>query len=169
MVSNKRYFLRGAAIIIAALGLVACSKRGPSDMATAQDLSGYGAVGDRSGFAGEENGNPLEKRVYYFDFDSYEVKPAYLPVLHAHAQNIAKNPNTHVRLEGNTDERGSREYNVALGERRAKAVARVLEMDGVSPRQISIVSYGAERPAVQGNDESAWQYNRRVEIVYETR
>lgn len=167
MLMKKQNLLRGAAVIFAVLGLVACSKRGPSDMATAQDLSGYGAVGDRSGFAGDENGNPLEKRVYYFDFDSYDVKEAYMPVLDAHAKNIAKNSSVHVRIEGNADERGSREYNVALGERRAKAVARVLERDGVSPRQISIVSYGAERPAVQGHDESAWQYNRRVEIVYE--
>jgi len=169
MKSNKRYLLRGAAVIIAALGLVACSKRGPSDMATAQDLSGYG-VDDRSSFAGSENdGNPLEKRVFYFDLDSSEIKPAYLAVLRAHAQNISKNPSAHIRVEGHTDERGSREYNVALGERRAKSVARVLEMDGVGPRQLSVVSYGAEKPAVRGHDESAWQYNRRVEIVYETR
>lgn len=171
MRSNTRYWLRGVAIVVAMLGLVACSKRYPSDMAGAQDLSGYGSqVDDRSSFAGSDtDGNPLEKRVFYFDFDSSEVKPAYVAILRAHAQNVARNPSMHLRVEGHTDERGSREYNVALGERRAKSVARLLEADGVNGRQLSIVSYGAEKPATRGHDESAWQYNRRVEIVYETR
>ena len=84
----------------------------------------------------------------------------------AHAHYLVAHPNLHVRLEGNTDERGSREYNIGLGERRAQAVRRAMLLQGVAETQLSTVSYGAERPAVEGHDEAAWSKNRRVMINY---
>jgi peptidoglycan-associated lipoprotein len=108
----------------------------------------------------------LATRVVYFDFDSSEIKGAGTDVVGAHAKFLAANPATRVRLEGHTDERGSREYNIGLGERRAQSVRRALLLQGAADVQISTVSYGEERPAVPGHDEAAWAKNRRVEIVY---
>jgi peptidoglycan-associated lipoprotein len=87
-------------------------------------------------------------------------------VVAAHSKYLASHAGTRVRLEGNTDARGSREYNIGLGERRAQAVRRALLLQGATESQLATVSYGAERPAVAGNDEAAWSKNRRVEIVY---
>ena len=97
---------------------------------------------------------------------SSEIKGEGTDVVAAHAKYLAANPSTRVRLEGHTDERGSREYNIGLGERRAQAVRRALLLQGAADAQISTVSYGEERPAVPGHDEAAWAKNRRVEIVY---
>ena len=108
----------------------------------------------------------LQTRTIYFDFDSSEVKSDYNGLITAHARYLAANPSTRVRLEGNTDERGSREYNIGLGERRAQAVRRALTLQGVTDAQITTVSYGEERPAVTGHTEEAWARNRRVDIVY---
>lgn len=102
----------------------------------------------------------------YFDFDSSEITGSGTDVVAAHAKYLASHQGTRVRLEGHTDERGSREYNIGLGERRAQAVRRSLLLQGATDAQISTVSYGAERPAVSGHDEAAWAKNRRVEIVY---
>jgi len=107
----------------------------------------------------------LAQRVIYFEFDSSVVHDEAMPVLRAHAQFLSKN-GTAVTLEGHADERGTREYNIALGERRADAVRRILMANGVGANQIKVVSYGEERPAVLGHDESAWSKNRRTEIVY---
>jgi peptidoglycan-associated lipoprotein len=104
--------------------------------------------------------------VIYFDYDRAEIKPEFVPVVAAHAKFLNGNPQRRVRLEGHSDERGSREYNIGLGERRAQAVRRALMLQGVSDNQITTVSYGEERPAVQGSDESAYSKNRRVELVY---
>lgn len=109
----------------------------------------------------------LAKRVIYFDYDSNVVKDEFTPVLEAHASYLTSHPNTKVVLEGHTDERGTREYNVALGERRSKAVAQYLSLLGASASQIENVSFGEERPAAEGSDESVWGKNRRVEIVYQ--
>jgi len=117
----------------------------------------------------EDPNNPLSKRVVYFDFDSSTVKEDALPVIRAHADYLAANSQVHFTLEGHTDERGTREYNLALGERRADAVRRLLIANGVSPAQIKVVSYGEERPAMLGHDESAWHMNRRAEFVYANR
>jgi peptidoglycan-associated lipoprotein len=108
----------------------------------------------------------LAKRVIYFDFDKSEIKPEFADVVAAHARNLTGHPNLHVKLEGNTDERGTREYNIGLGERRAQAVRRALMLQGVAESQLTTVSFGAERPAVEGDDEAAWAQNRRVEVVY---
>ena len=104
--------------------------------------------------------------VVYFDYDQAEIRPEFNALLQAHGQNLATNPNAQMRLEGHTDERGSREYNIGLGERRAQAVRRVLMLQGATANQLSTVSYGEERPAATGSDEEAWRLNRRVELVY---
>jgi peptidoglycan-associated lipoprotein len=106
------------------------------------------------------------RAIIYFDFDKSEIKPEFLDVVSANARNLTKNPGLKVKLEGNTDERGTREYNIGLGERRAQAVRRALLLQGVADSQISTVSFGAERPAAEGDDEAAWSKNRRVELVY---
>lgn len=108
----------------------------------------------------------LAQRVVYFDFDKSDIKPEFMAVIQAHAKYLADNPNARVTLEGHTDERGSREYNIALGNRRAQAVRRMLMFHGVADRQVATVSYGEEKPAAMGQSEQAWQRNRRVEIVY---
>ena len=108
----------------------------------------------------------LAQRVIYFDFDKSDVKPEFMAVIQAHAQYLAEHPNARLTLEGHTDERGSREYNIALGNRRAQAVRRMLMFHGVADGQIATVSYGEEKPAARGMDEDAYSRNRRVEIVY---
>ncbi|GAA3585216.1 MULTISPECIES: peptidoglycan-associated lipoprotein Pal [Marinobacter] len=104
--------------------------------------------------------------VFYFDFDTSEIQPEIRDVLVAHGQFLAANPGQAVRLEGHADERGTKEYNLALGERRAKAVERFLIVNGVSRSQIETVSYGEEKPAVMGSGSSTWAKNRRVELIY---
>jgi peptidoglycan-associated lipoprotein len=108
----------------------------------------------------------MQQLVVYFDYDQAEIEPQFNQMLAAHAQFLAQNANAQVRLEGHADERGSREYNIGLGERRAQAVRRVLMLQGANAAQISTVSYGEERPAQTGSDEESWRLNRRVELVY---
>jgi peptidoglycan-associated lipoprotein len=120
--------------------------------------SGQGAVGPDSALAAQ--------RVIYFDFDSSDIRNEYIDVIAAHGRFLAGNATVRVRLEGHTDERGSREYNIGLAERRAQTVKRALALQGVQEAQIATVSYGEERPAAAGSDENAWSKNRRVEIVY---
>jgi len=110
--------------------------------------------------------NILSKRNVYFDFDKDEVKAEYRPLVEAHAKYLVANPSAHVALQGNTDERGSREYNLALGQRRAVAVKKVLNVYGANDKQIETVSYGEEKPKASGHEESAYAENRRVDIVY---
>ena len=132
------------------------------------DTSGAGSANA----AGEDNDVPgpqagmLAKRTIYFDFDSSEIRGEGTDIVAAHAKHLASTPRAKVRLEGHTDERGSREYNIGLGERRAQAVRRALLLQGATDAQLSTVSYGEERPAAAGSDEAAWAKNRRVEIVY---
>lgn len=108
----------------------------------------------------------LSVRIIYFAYDSSEIRPEFRPAIEAHAEYLANNPDTIVTLEGHTDERGSREYNLALGESRADSVKRQLTLLGASAGQIRNVTYGEERPEVDGHDESAWSQNRRVLILY---
>ncbi|MEI6697306.1 MAG: peptidoglycan-associated lipoprotein Pal [Bacteroidota bacterium] len=132
--------------------------------------SGMSGDGDYASTLGPEfndPNNPLSKRTVYFMLDSSEVMPDFIPVIAAHAQYLIANPAQKITLEGNTDERGSPEYNIALGEQRAKSVAGMMKVQGVSENQLNIVSYGEEKPAAFGSDESAWEKNRRVEIVYQ--
>lgn len=133
--------------------------------ATAEGASDYQDSGIKALGSGEP-GEALSHRVIYFAYDSYDVAEQDRDLIAAHANYLAAHPGVSVRLEGHADERGSREYNIALGERRNSSVKRMLELQGVSPGQITTVSYGEENPAVEGHDESAWSLNRRVELVY---
>lgn len=136
-----------------------------------QDQSGSEMEGLRDDEMGEfrELDDPeseLAERIIYFDFDDDTVKDEYRDLVRSHAEYIRNRSELEVRLEGHTDERGSREYNIGLGDRRARAVRQMLTLYGVSEDQIRTVSYGEERPAVDESNESAWAENRRVEIVY---
>ena len=102
----------------------------------------------------------------YFDFDSYVVKPEYQSVVENHAKYLRADAKRKAMLEGHTDERGGREYNLALGQRRSEAVAKALVLLGVSAGQVEAVSFGKEKPAVEGSGEAAWAKNRRVEVKY---
>lgn len=107
--------------------------------------------------------------VFYFDFDQSVVKQAGFADLEGHAKYLSNNPGATVRLEGHADERGTREYNIALGESRANAVARLLMVNGASSNQIETISYGEEKPAMLGHTDSEWSLNRRVELSYTSR
>ena len=105
-------------------------------------------------------------RVVYFDFDSYVVKDEFRPVIDAHAKALVGARTLRMAIEGHTDDRGGREYNLALGQKRAEAVVKALTLLGASESQIEPVSFGKERAAVQGSDEAAWAKNRRAELTY---
>ena len=105
-------------------------------------------------------------RIIYFDYDSYVVKPEFQNLIEAHARYLKANASRQIVVEGHTDERGGREYNLALGQRRSEAVRRALGLLGVADSQIEAVSFGKEKPAAVGADESSWAQNRRAEITY---
>jgi peptidoglycan-associated lipoprotein len=168
-------------MLMACLSVAACGSKHPkvspplpaSEVGAGSGSTGAGAGANAEGQnADDETAGPqggvLAKRLIYFDFDSSEIKGEGTDIVGAHAKYLAGNPAARVRLEGHTDDRGSREYNIGLGERRAQSVRRALLLQGATEAQISTVSYGAERPAVAGHDEAAWAKNRRVEIVYLT-
>jgi peptidoglycan-associated lipoprotein len=104
--------------------------------------------------------------IIYFEYDSSELRPEDTDIVASHARQLSMNSSLSVRLEGHADERGSREYNIGLGERRAQTVRRLLLIQGASASQVSTVSFGEERPAVEGSSEAAYAQNRRVEITY---
>jgi peptidoglycan-associated lipoprotein len=165
------------------LSLAACSgKKALKPLPTSQPVSSNGAQSNGAGGSGlnevqgvtagggSQQGNGSAPvgiaRLVYFDFDSSEIRPEFVATVAAHARTLSGNASLKVRLEGHTDERGSPEYNIGLGERRAQAVKRALLLQGVGEAQVTTVSYGEERPAVAGQTEEAWAKNRRVEIVY---
>lgn len=123
---------------------------------------------NQMGIVIDEFGVPTHT-VFYFDYDRASLHQEDIDTLASHGQYIASSPSATVRLEGHTDERGTREYNVALGENRAKSVERILQLQGVRPSQISVISFGEEQAEDFGHDDNSWALNRRVEIVYETR
>jgi peptidoglycan-associated lipoprotein len=110
--------------------------------------------------------SPLSKRSVFFDFDSYTVRDDYKPLIDAHAKYLQANRSAKMTIQGNCDERGSREYNIALGQRRADAVKRMMLLDGATDQQIETVSFGKEKPRNAGHDEGAWAENRRDDFVY---
>ncbi|TVQ91601.1 MAG: peptidoglycan-associated lipoprotein Pal [Chromatiaceae bacterium] len=114
----------------------------------------------------DDPAGPLYRKVVYFDYDVAEIKPQYTDLLRTHAGYIYQTPGVRVTLEGHTDERGTRAYNLALGERRADAVRRFLVAEGVPVDRLTTLSYGEERPADPGQGEQSWALNRRVELVY---
>lgn len=125
----------------------------------------YGS-GDFSSYSLDDPSSPLSRRVIYFEYDSAEISAGDQELLVQHAGYLVANPAQQLTLEGHTDERGSREYNIALGDRRAQSVQRVMELNGVLPEQVTVVSYGEEKPAADGHGEAVWRLNRRVELVY---
>lgn len=130
-------------------------------------------VAERYGFDGQSFEEALEDeeslvgtRTIYFEFDSDTIREEFEEVLKAHAAFLGEHPEAELILEGHTDERGSREYNLGLGERRARAVLEVLEFNGADSSRIDVVSFGEERPAARGSGEEVWSLNRRVELLY---
>jgi len=167
------------AVAVASLGLAACQKPTQTrpDEAVATPAAAAGAATSGLGAEGAAPATSTltpqqqalaalgQKNIVYFDYDSSEISAEYQPVVAAHASYLVKYPTARVRLEGHTDERGSREYNIGLGERRAQAVRRALLAQGVADAQVATVSYGEERPAVEGSGDDAFAQNRRVELV----
>jgi len=142
---------------------------------TATTPGGASTSGTQSGnLAGRNTGmdprkdpnSPLSKRSIYFEFDSFTVADQYKPVIEAHARYMQANRQAKITLQGHADERGSREYNIALGQKRADAVKRMMQLMGVQETVIETVSFGKEKPRNMGHDEAAWAENRRVDIVY---
>lgn len=111
--------------------------------------------------------NILSKRSVYFDYDSYAVKDEFKPLVEAHAQYLKQNGKAKAFLQGNCDERGSREYNIALGQKRAESVKKMMSVLGVAESQMETVSFGEEKPKSEGHDEAAWAQNRRADVVYQ--
>jgi peptidoglycan-associated lipoprotein len=164
-------------IAMSGLALAACKSKPPTlpdaSNAPEQQSGQSGATSDTSVGQGGRDANQVlldtakqTGTIIYFDYDRAEIKPEFVAIVTAHAKYLNASANNKVRLEGHSDERGSREYNIGLGERRAQAVRRALMLQGVTEAQITTVSYGEERPAVQGSDEAAYAKNRRVELVY---
>lgn len=161
-------------IFVLCLGIIclsACSTFKSKNNAPVEDGMGVqtSGMGGNAGF-GDENADKLKaphNQTYHFDFDKYDVYQNDIASINAQANYLATHAQARVRLEGHADERGSREYNVALGWRRAKAVAAILEQQGISTDQIAMVSYGKEKPVAFGHDEESYSRNRRVELVYE--
>jgi peptidoglycan-associated lipoprotein len=172
-------------LLAGCLGLAACASKPPKPTAATQQSTAGGGPGAQSqGAEGSANANGgpfgnqssvpgpqqgmLAKRAIYFDFDSSVIKGEGIDVVAAHAKYLSDHPDARVRLEGNTDERGSPEYNIGLGMRRAQAVRQALLLQGASANQLTVVSYGAEHPVDPAHNEAAWAKNRRVDIVYLT-
>lgn len=108
----------------------------------------------------------LSRRSVYFAFDSYDVAPEYIPYVEAHAKWLVDHPTVKIVIQGNTDERGGREYNLALGQKRSEAVKQRMQLLGVPSARIEAVSFGKEKPIAAGHSEEAWAQNRRADIVY---
>ena len=172
-VSPSRLSLTLAA---AALALAGCASSVKLDENTVpvEDRSASGAAGAAAGsqsgvatvnLSGRDTANAGNlARTVYFDFDSFAVRDDARPVIDAHAKRLTSTAALKMAVEGHTDDRGSREYNLALGQKRAEAVVRSMTLLGAKPAQLEAVSFGMERPAVQGSDEAAWAKNRRAEL-----
>lgn len=173
-----KFKLSRVILVLLVAVMAACSSTGDKqegavsieDKGTSADGSAVssGAAGSSSfsNYSLDDPNSPLAQRVIYFEYDSAEITMDGQDLLAHHARYLVANPAVHVTLEGHTDERGSREYNIALGDRRALSVQRVLELNGVAPEQVTVVSYGEEKSAADGNSDAAWRLNRRVELLY---
>ncbi len=170
-------------VLAAALGLAACASKpvkpasqsaaGAAGAGAASQGAGSGAnagegsLGNQQSVPGPQQGL-LADRTIHFAFNSAVIRGRGIQIVAAHAKYLADHPSARVRLEGNTDDRGSPEYNIGLGMRRAESVRQAMLLQGVSPSQITVVSYGEERPVDPANNPIAWAKNRRVDIVYLT-
>ena len=162
-------------LTVAAFGLTACGRNNtvPDTAADTGPVAPVASTNSQNSGGGvtvspleAERARLMRQLVVYFDYDQADIKPEFNALLQAHGQFLAQNTGMTLRLEGHADERGSREYNIGLGERRAQAVRRVLMLQGAQATQLTTVSYGEERPAQTGSDEESWRLNRRVELVY---
>jgi peptidoglycan-associated lipoprotein len=170
----KNYIL----MLLMSVALVACDANVRDD--DSEDGADAGSVDGGSGSSGSaldssvsydedainDAKSVLARRTIYFDFNSSKVKSDFADLIKHHGKYLAINKSANVRLEGHTDERGTREYNVALADRRAQAVKRLLLFQGATSGQVTVISYGEEKPVALGSDETAWRQNRRAEIVY---
>ena len=177
----KRYFMLAAmalSLVLAGCGSDVKLDQPAEGSSTAAGAGAGGAQGQGAGqssvtqvqadaSAADKAGPVGVAKVIYFDYDSYTVKPDYQSVVDQHARFLQSRPNARLVLEGNTDQRGSREYNLALGQKRAEAVRRALTLVGANDSQIEAVSFGKEKPAVEGTSEEAYAKNRRVEFRYQ--
>lgn len=173
----ERFNLGLIGLLVLVLSGCASSGNKPGSMGNDSRMSSSSDSEDAATYGmGMDNNNNLEtmtddsmsenlETIIYFDFDRSELRAEYDALINAHASNMNSNTLLTVRLEGHADERGSREYNIGLGERRAQAVRRMLLLNGVAPAQITTVSFGEERPNSYGSDESSYTQNRRVELV----
>ena len=140
-----------------------------ADTADTSGTGGTAASSETEGSPLDDPASSLATRTIYFEFDSSEVPESGLAAIEAHSRYLSEHSGALITLEGHADERGSREYNIALGERRAHTVRQLMTLLGATNPQIRTISYGEERPAATGHEESAWQMNRRVEIIYRVR
>jgi len=180
----KKTCIKSGLLLLAVLLLNGCSSMGGSTGDANGDGSSGAPVTDANGDNGDATtsganqggqwqGNPLDDpnsllstRTIYFDFDQSDIRPESVDVLRAHAAYLLNNSGASITVEGHCDERGSREYNIGLGERRASAIKRFLQAEGVADSQINTISYGEEKPVDSGHGEAAWSMNRRGELVY---
>ncbi|MEO6517595.1 MAG: peptidoglycan-associated lipoprotein Pal [Pseudoxanthomonas sp.] len=153
--------------------LAGCKSKAAKDTTPPADTTGNtGTVVDNTTAAGAYGPNDLDtdsclrQRVVYFDLDQDALKPEFQAIVGCHAKYLRDRPSSRMNLEGNADERGSREYNLGLGERRGNAVSSAVQAQGGSGSQVTVVSYGEERPTCTDSNEDCWARNRRVEIVY---
>lgn len=153
-----------AAMILAGCSSVSLDEGYGSAGSSAQNGSQTQTVQEVNPF--QDPSNPLSQRSIYFAFDSYDVSAEYAPIVEAHAKWLIANPEVKIVVQGNTDERGGREYNLALGQKRAEAVKQRMQLLGVPASRIEAVSFGEEKPAVLGSTPEAWAQNRRADIVY---
>jgi len=167
-----------AALSAAALVLAACAttssdtaapvegSKPPADVQT-QPVKPVDVTGTPGGAAAlKDPKNILSKRSIFYDYDKFDVKDEYRPMVEAHAKYLRENPSARMLIQGNTDERGSREYNVGLGQRRSDGVKKMLSLLGVKEDQMESVSLGEEKPKSEGHDEQAWAQNRRSDMLY---
>jgi peptidoglycan-associated lipoprotein len=173
---NRMFASVLAFVSVLALGLGGCAsqteKPETAEATTPRPTGRYGA-----GTAGvqresytdrpwDDPSSPLYRKVIYFDYDSSEIRSEFVPLLQAHAGYLANHPGTRVTLEGHTDERGTRDYNLALGDERAQTVQRFMLAEGVRSDQLTTLSFGEEKPVAPEHGDSAWSQNRRVELAY---
>ena len=170
---HTRSFLKLGLVAASIMLIAACSKTpGSADGSAENGGAQAHGLGQQTHFAGQQEGEMYttqapHNQIYRFAYDNSTVAPKYIPSINAQAEYLKSNPGARVLIAGNTDERGSREYNVALGEHRANSVAELMRMAGAGSHQMRVVSYGKERPANLGHDEESHAQNRRVELTYE--
>ncbi len=170
---HTRSFLKLGLVAASVMLIAACSKTpGSADGSAENGGAQAHGLGQQTHFAGQQEGEMYttqapHNQIYRFAYDNSTVAPKYIPSINAQAEYLKSNPGARVLIAGNTDERGSREYNVALGEHRANSVAELMRMAGAGSHQMRVVSYGKERPANLGHDEESHAQNRRVELTYE--